>query len=87
MRVLRLTGTDVSKLYVRDPEPQRGTTHIAPAEYPALLVVTKGSCTVGDDRKPVTVGQAVMVEVGDIVDLRQTTSDVEMLRIEFIDRP
>lgn len=66
---------------------QRGTDLIAPADFPALLVVMEGSCTVGDERHPLNAGQALMVEVGDTVNLKVTTEHLEIFRVEFIDHP
>ena len=86
MRVLQLTGWD-RLTESGSGTPGQATRLTGPAEYPAVLVVVKGECTVGDDRVPVAEGQGVMVEAGDTVNLRATTTELEILRVEFVDRP
>jgi hypothetical protein len=54
-----------------------------PANQPMLLVVAAGEATVGRRRRPVAVGEAIDVDIGDVIELRAGSDDVEVIEIRF----
>jgi len=54
-----------------------------PANQPMLLVVAAGEATVGSRRRPVAVGEAIDVDIGDVIELRAGSDEVEVIEIRF----
>ena len=80
MRSVKILGWD--SMTSTEAVPGQGTAFIAPLGEPCLIVVTEGECTVGNEVK-LDRETAVLASAGEILNLRQVTPKLELIRIVF----
>jgi mannose-6-phosphate isomerase-like protein (cupin superfamily) len=80
MRVIRIHGWGEGSFGGTDG---RAVHQDRPHEHRTLYVIAEGEATVGEDRTPVGVGQAVEVDAGEALSLRSLSETLRVFHVVF----